>query len=170
VNIRGGESPSSLENIDDEYNTIYVLDSDTWTIASNFDQEREDGPSLDVYQRVVAKTRTLVIDEIDMAETPQAATWYFCFEATVGNTSRKYHVENKGYDKNQVKIPVALQVSGVQAGQKCSFKMQLDDVAEDVCTDEVDNRSTGQFSVSERGQETFKPESNWRYTVRWHLQ
>ena len=75
VNIRGGESASSLENVDDEYDTIYVLDSDTWTVATNFDKERDDKPSLDVYQRVAAKTKTLVIDEIEMADTPQAATW-----------------------------------------------------------------------------------------------
>jgi hypothetical protein len=170
VNIRGGESPSSLEDVDDEYSVIYVLDGNTWTVASNFDKERDEKPTADVYQRVTAQAKTLVIDEIEMADTPQSATWFFCFEATVGNTSRRYHLENKGYDKNQVKIPLALQLSGVRAGQKCDFKMQLDDVAEDVCTDEVDNRSTGRFSISERGEETFKPESNWRYTVRWHLQ
>lgn len=170
VNIRGGESPSSLEEVDDEYNSIYTLGADTWTVAMNFDKAREDGPSVEVYERVAATTKTLVIDEIEMADTPQSAMWYFCFEATVGNANKRYHLEDKGYEKNQVKIPVGLQVSGVQSGQKCSFKMQLDDVAEDVCTDEVDNRSTGEFSISDRGEQIFKPESNWRYTVRWHLQ
>lgn len=170
VNIRGGESPSSLQDVDDEYNVVYVLDGDTWTIATNFDKERDERPAADIYQRVASSAKTLVIDEIEMADTPQSATWYFCFEATAGTNTRRHHLENKGYDKNQVRIPIALQISGAKAGQKCSFKMQLDDVAEDVCSDEVDNRSTGEFSISDRGEQTFKPESNWRYTVRWHLQ
>src|SRR5438874_9842709 len=45
--IRGGESPSNLEEVNDEFNTIYVLDSDTWTLASNFDKERDQKPSAD---------------------------------------------------------------------------------------------------------------------------
>jgi hypothetical protein len=42
-------------------------------------------------------------------------------------------------------------------------------VDEDVCTDEVDNRSTGEFTISERGAQAYKPQDNWRYTIRWHL-
>ena len=61
------------------------------------------------------------------------------------------------------KFPVRL------AGQKCSFTLKLDDVDEDVCTDEVDNKSTGEFLVSDKGEQAFKPEGNWRYTIRWHL-
>jgi hypothetical protein len=110
-----------------------------------------------------------VIDEIEMAATPQGGTWFFCFEANVEGVSRKYHVENKEFDKNEVRIPVALEIPGVRAGQKCSFKMQLDDVDDDACGDEADNKSTGQLSVNERGAQTFKPEDNWRYTIRWHL-
>jgi hypothetical protein len=45
----------------------------------------------------------------------------------------------------------------------------LDDVDDDACTDEVDNRSAGEFIISERGSQSYKPEANWRYTVRWHL-
>ena len=54
VKIRAGESSSNLEEIDDEYSVIYVLDGDTWTVASNFDKERGEGPAADVYQRVAA--------------------------------------------------------------------------------------------------------------------
>ena len=50
-----------------------------------------------------------------------------------------------------------------------SFKLQLDDVDDDVCTEEVDNHSTGEFTISEKGEQKFKPEDNWRYTIRWHL-
>ena len=79
------------------------------------------------------------------------------------------YVENKGYEKNQVTIPVALELPKVKAGQKCSFKLQLDDVDGDACTEDVDNRSTGEFTISERGSQTYKPEDHWRYTIRWHL-
>jgi hypothetical protein len=47
--------------------------------------------------------------------------------------------------------------------------VQLDDVDTDACTDSADNRSTGEFSVSERGSQSYKPEDNWRYIIRWHL-
>jgi hypothetical protein len=171
THIRGGDSADNLQDVDDEFGCIYMLDGDTWTVASNFDKQRDQPPSLDVYHRVAAKpeTKTLVIDEIEMADTPQSATWFLCFEVTVGGVNRRHYVENKGYDKNQVKIPLTLELPGVKAGQKCSFKMQLDDVDGDACGDDVDNRSTGDFSLTERGAQTYKPEDNWRYTIRWHL-
>jgi hypothetical protein len=170
--IRAGQSANDLQDVDDERMNIYTLDGDTWTMASNFDKDRQQKPNLDVYKRMKAaatKTGTLVIDEVEMADTPQTATWFFCFEAKAGAETRRYYVKDKGYDKNSVTIPMALELPGANSGQKCSFKMQLDDVEEDTCTDEVDNRSTGEFTVSDRGSQTFKPESNWRYTIRWHL-
>jgi hypothetical protein len=172
VNIRAGGSASDLQDVDDQYVSIYRLEGDTWTMASSFDKERDQQkPSLDVYRRLktAAEPAILVIDEIEMADTPQSATWFLCLEAKVEGVSRTYHLEGKGYDKNQITIPVGLELPQVQAGQKCSFKLQLDDVDDDVCTEEVDNRSKGEFTVSEKGTQTYKPEDNWRYTIRWHL-
>jgi hypothetical protein len=144
VNIRAGGSASDLQDVDDQYVSIYRLEGDTWTMASGFDKEREQQkPSLDVYRRLktAMEPATLVIDEIEMADTPQSATWFLCLEAKVQGVSRTYHLEGKGYDKKQVTIPVGLELPQVQAGQTCTFKLQLDDVDEDVCTEEVDNRS-----------------------------
>jgi hypothetical protein len=172
VNIRAGRSASDLRDVDDDHMSIYRLEGDALTMASNFDKERErQKPSVDVYQRVkmASEPANLVIDEIEMADTPQSATWFICFETTVEGVTRNYHVEGKGYDKNQVTIPMALDLPKVRPGQKCRFKMQLDDVDGDVCTEDVDNRSSGEFTVSEKGSQTFKPEDNWRYTIRWHL-
>jgi len=168
--VRGGQSSADLQDVDDEYTSIYVLDGDTWMLTSNFDKDRNQKPSLDVYHRVKAtsQTGTLVIDEIEMVDTPQSATWYLCLEADVNGSKARYYVENKGYDKNQVTIPLGLALKA-KAGQKCSFKLQLDDVDGDACTDEVDNRSTGEFTVSERGSQSYKPEDHWRYTIRWHI-
>jgi len=169
--IRGGQSPSNLSEVDDEYTSIYTLDSDSWTMATNFDKERQQKPSVDMYRRVkkTEQASTLVIDEIEMLDNPQSETWFICFEANLEGVNRRYYVENKGYNKKQVTIPIALELPKARAGQKCSFKMQLDDVDEDACTEEVDNRSKGEFAVTERGSQTFKPEENWRYTIRWHL-
>ena len=172
VNIRAGGSASDLQDVDDQYVSIYRLEDDTWTMASSFDKEREQQkPSLDVYRRLktAVQPATLVIDEIEMADTPQSATWFLCLEAKVEGVSRTYHIEGKGYDKKQITIPVGLELPQVQVGQKCSFKLQLDDMDEDVCTDEVDNRSKSEFTVSEKGTQTYKPEDAWRYTIRWHL-
>ena len=168
-NIRAGDSATSLEDVDDEYVSIYALDGDSWTVASNFDKAREQKPSLDVYHRVPVLAGNLIIDEIQILDTPQSATWYVCFEATMPGVTRRYYVENKGYDHNQVTIPVALELPTVKAGQKCSFKLQLDDVDGDACTTEADNSSTGDFNISERGSQSYKPEDHWRYTIRWHL-
>jgi hypothetical protein len=171
-NIRGGASASDLVDVDDEYVAIYVLDGDTWRVATNFDKERDQKPSMDVYRKVKAAAAaggTLVIDEVEMASTPQSATWYFCLDATVAGATKRFYQENKGYDKNKVTIPLGLEVPGAKAGQKCSFKMQLDDIDGDVCTEEVDDRSTGEFTISDRGSQSFKPEDNWSYTIRWHL-
>jgi hypothetical protein len=140
-------------------------------MAMNFDKERDQKAGVDVYHRgkAAGQAGTLVIDAIEMADTPQGGTWYICFDAKLGEVTRRYHVENKGFDKNQVSIPVALEIPKAQAGQKCTFKMLLDDVAGDECTDEADNNSKGEFTVSDKGSQTFKPEDHWSYTIRWHL-
>jgi hypothetical protein len=171
THIRGGSSPNDLQDVDDDRTVIYMLDGDTWTLASEFDKDRGQKPTADAYHRVKASAQaaTLVIDEVEMAETPQGATWFFCFDATVNGTTRRHYVENKGYEKSQVTIPMSLELPKAQPGQKCTFKMQLDDVDGDVCTDEVDNRSTGDFTISDKGSQSYKPEDNWRYTIRWHL-
>ena len=71
--------------------------------------------------------------------------------------------------QNRVTIPVALELPKIKAGQKCSFKLQLDDVDKDACGEAADNRSTGEFTLSERGAQAYKPEDHWGYTIRWHL-
>ena len=172
VNIRAGGSASDLQDVDDQYVSIYRLEGDTWTMASSFDKEREQQkPSLDVYRRLktAMEPATLVIDEIEMADTPQSATWFLCLEAKVEGVSRTYHLEGKGYDKNQVTIPVALELPQVKPGQKCSFKLQLDDVDEDACGESADNNSKGEFTVSDKGTQSYKPEDNWKYTINWHM-
>jgi hypothetical protein len=171
ANIHAGGSTNDLQEVDEEYVSVYRLESDTWTLASNFEKERDQKPGLDIYQRVktAAETATLIIDEIEMADTPQSSTWFLCFDARVEAVTRTYHVEGKGYSKSQVSIPVALELPKIRAGQKCNFTLKLDDVEEDACTEEVDNKSTGEFTVTEKGSQIFKPEDNWRYTIRWHL-
>ena len=54
-NIRAGGSSSNLQDVDDVYTSIYVLDDDAWTMASGFDKQRDgQKPSLDVYHHVKA--------------------------------------------------------------------------------------------------------------------
>jgi uncharacterized protein (TIGR03067 family) len=53
--IRAGTSASNLDDVDDVYVSIYVLDGDTWTMAANFDKQRDgQSPSLDLYRHVKA--------------------------------------------------------------------------------------------------------------------
>jgi len=173
LHIRAGQSASDLQEVSEERKNVYALDGENWLMASNFEEDRNQTPSLDIYKRVKASGGggggSLVIDEIQMTATPQVATWYFCIEVKLGDVTRRYYVENKGYDKSQVTIPVALELPKAQPGQKVTFKMQLDDIDGDACSDEPDQRSTGEFAVSERGSQSFKPENDWSYTIRWHL-
>src|SRR5262245_32292243 len=97
--IKAGTTSADLNEIGDEYESVYALKEDTWTLASNFDKDRQRKPALDIYQRVkTAEARTLVIDEIGMADTPQSATWFLCFEVkTPDGASHRYYVAGKEY-------------------------------------------------------------------------
>ena len=50
-NIQAGTSKSDLSPIDDTYTSIYKLDEDSWTVATNFDRDRDQKPSLDIYKK-----------------------------------------------------------------------------------------------------------------------
>ncbi len=53
--IRAGSSSSNLDDVDDVYESVYILDGDNWTMASNFDKQRDgQKPAVDVYQHVKA--------------------------------------------------------------------------------------------------------------------
>jgi hypothetical protein len=51
TNIKAGESESEANPVDDDRTLIYQLGYNTWTIASNFDKEREQEPRVDVYKK-----------------------------------------------------------------------------------------------------------------------
>jgi len=56
--IRAGSSTSNLDDVDDVYESIYVLDGDNWTMAANFDKQRDgQKPSLDAYHHVKAESK-----------------------------------------------------------------------------------------------------------------
>jgi hypothetical protein len=53
--IRAGGSASDLQEVDDEYVSVYLLDGDTWTVAANFDKQRDQQKAgLDLYKRAKA--------------------------------------------------------------------------------------------------------------------
>lgn len=51
TNLEAGASASELKPVDDERSLIYQLGDDTWTVASNFDKEREQKPVIDIYKK-----------------------------------------------------------------------------------------------------------------------
>ena len=173
-NIQGGTSPSDLQAVDDERTVIYQLGTDEMTVALNFDKERSEPPMAIKYTRAAAvaasdESKTLVIDKIVMQKTPQSSEYYLCFDATVGETTTRFHVENKAYEKDGLTIATDLAIPNVRKDQSCKFVMKLDDVAGDECTDEMDNRSEGSFTTTESGSQEYKPEGQWDYTIYWHL-
>lgn len=169
-NIQGGSSSSDLQTVDDERTAIYMLGYNELTTAVNFDRERAEPPTVTKYVKSAAdEAKTLVIDKIVMHQTPQSYEWFLCLDATVGDTTRRFNIPNKTYEKNGGTITTDLAIPNVRADQTCKFVMKLDDVAGDECTDEMDNRSAGSFTITSSGSQEFKPEDQWNYTIHWHL-
>jgi hypothetical protein len=167
--IQGGRSPSELQPVDDDRTVIYTLGSNELTAAVNFDKEREEPPMATKFTKAAEETKTLVIDKIVMHKTPQAAEYYLCLDATVGETTKRFNIPDKAYQGTETTIPTDLAVGNARAEQTCQFVLKLDDVAGDEITDEMDNKSTGSFTVSSSGSQTFKPEDGWSYTIYWRL-
>lgn len=170
-NIQGGRSAADLQAVDDDRTVIYQLGSDEMTVALNFDKERSEPPMVAKYTKTAAadESKTLVIDKIVMQKTPQSSEYYLCFDATVGETTKRFHVENKAYEKDGLIIVTDLAIPNVRKDQTCKFVMKLDDVAGDECSEDMDNKSDGSFTTTETGSQEFKPEDQWQYTISWHL-
>ena len=55
-NIKGGQSSTDLQAVDDDRVNVYVLDFDKLKLASGFDKDRDgDEPRVDVYTKSLAK-------------------------------------------------------------------------------------------------------------------
>jgi len=52
TNIQAGPSADNLDNVTDDRVCIYTLSESGLNLASNFDKERDNGPSLDAYSKV----------------------------------------------------------------------------------------------------------------------
>lgn len=170
-NMQGGSSSTDLQSLDDDRTVIYMLGYNELTTAVNFDKERSEAPMVTKYTKSAAaeESKTLVIDKIVMTKSPQSSEYYLCLDATVGETTRRFNIPNKTFEKDGVTITTDLAIPNVKADQVCKFVLKLDDVAGDECSDEMDNKSTGNFTVTSSGSQEFKPEDQWKYTVHWHL-
>ena len=170
-NIRGGTSAADLQAVDEERTVIYTLNGDEMMAAVNFDKERTEPAKVTRYVKQAAAEvgKTLVIDKIVMHKTPQSAEWFLCFDASVGEVTKRFNVPDKAYDKDELTIITDLTFPNVPPDATCKFVMKLDDVAGDECGEDMDNRSAGSFTVTDRGTQEFKPEGQWRYTLQWHL-
>jgi hypothetical protein len=168
-NVQGGRSPSDLQPLDDERTVVYTLGYNEMNMAVNFDKERNEPAVAMKFTKAAAETKTLVIDKVVMHKTPQAAEYYLCLEATVGDKTKRFNIPNKSYQGTEATIPTDLAIENASPDQACQFVLKLDDVPGDEITDEMDNKSTGSFKPSSSGSQTFKPEDGWSYTIYWHL-
>ena len=50
-NLKAGDSPAQTESVDEERQAIYQLSEGMFTMASNFDEIRQEKPSVDVYTK-----------------------------------------------------------------------------------------------------------------------
>ena len=101
-NIQGGRSTSDLQPVDDDRTVIYTLGYNELTVAVNFDKEREEPPMATKFTKAARESKTLVIDKIVMHKTPQAAEFYLSFDATVGETTKRFHLADKTYQGNRI--------------------------------------------------------------------
>ncbi|MSU59340.1 MAG: hypothetical protein EXS35_14415 [Pedosphaera sp.] len=170
-NIRAGQSSSDLQSVDEERSVVYLLSGNELTTAVNFDKERSEPPMVTKYTKaaVTDEPKTLVIEKIVMTKSPQSTEYYLCLDATVGETAKRFNIPNKTYEKDGITITTDLAIPNVKADQTCKFVMKLDDVAGDECSEEMDNKSAGSFTVTAGGSQEFKPEDQWKYTIHWHL-
>ena len=51
-NIQAGSKADELDAVDDDRVCVYTLSGNTFSLASNFDKERDAGPALDLYSKV----------------------------------------------------------------------------------------------------------------------
>ena len=52
TNIKAGSSESDTQSVDDERVSIYMVDEESWTLATNFDKDRDnEKPSVEVYTK-----------------------------------------------------------------------------------------------------------------------
>lgn len=170
-NIQGGSSSADLQSVDDERTVIYLLSDNEMMVAANFDKERSEPATVTKYTKLAktATAKTLVIDKIVMHKSPQSAEYFLCFDVNVGEATKRFNVPDKTYEKDGLTIAMDLAIPNVSTDATCMFVLKLDDVAGDECTEEMDNRSAGSFTVTESGSQEFKPEGQWRYTVYWHF-
>jgi hypothetical protein len=113
-------------------------------------------------------TKTLVINKVVVDETPQSGTWLMCFMANAeGGASGTFNVPNRTYSGDGITIDMNLELPNVRDGEKISFRKYLDDDQADVCGNQAEDKSNGDFRVSSSGSQHFSFD-NWEYTVFWH--
>lgn len=112
-------------------------------------------------------TKTLVIEKMVVNQTPQSGDWLMCFMAnSEGGSSNTFNRPNSTYSGDGITIDMNLELSNVKDGEKISFKKYLDDDQADVCGNQAEDKSSGEFNVSSSGSKTFSFD-RWVYTVYW---
>ncbi len=114
--------------------------------------------------------KKLVIDRMIVQQTPQSGTWLMCFMAKAQSGSQNvFNVPNQTYEGDGITIDMNCVLSPVAAGEKISFKCQLDDDQADVCGNAAEDKSGGEFTASDDGSQAYSFD-NWVYSVYWHME
>ena len=114
--------------------------------------------------------RKLVIDNMVVQQTPQSGTWLMCFAARSPQGAQNvFNIPNRTYEGDGIVIDMHLVLSPVAEGERITFTCQLDDDQADVCGNEAEDKSAGDFIASEDGSAAFSFD-NWVYTLNWHME
>ncbi len=52
IHVKAGSSEDALDDVSEDFSHVYQLDGNTLYVVSNFDQQREQAPSMDVYKKL----------------------------------------------------------------------------------------------------------------------
>lgn len=114
--------------------------------------------------------KKLVIDRMIVQQTPQSGTWLMCFMAKAqSGVQNVFNVPNQTYEGDGITIDMNCVLSPIAAGERISFKCQLDDDQADVCGNGAEDKSGGEFLASVDGSQAFSFD-NWVYSLYWHME
>lgn len=120
-------------------------------------------------------TYVLVVDKMEVRETPQSGTWLMCFKAFAPDGVESiFHIPNKEYEGDGIVIDFEnndhsrVELYDVTPGTEIRWWLGLDDDEADACSD-AEDRTSGTLIAKSRGAASFHPAGDWDFTLHWHI-
>jgi hypothetical protein len=112
----------------------------------------------------------LVIDTLIMHSMPQLGTALLCFTITQGAQEQTFHLPDKEFSGEEMRIAINLQLANINIGDAVQWAMGLDDTPSAVCSSRAEEYAEGSFLVRQQGAHKENPKHNWSFIIHYHLQ